>query len=49
MELNAAAALWAGGRAASLTEGVGWAREVMEGGAGWETVERLRAFAGDGA
>lgn len=40
--LNAGAALWVGGRAGSLREGVERAREVMERGAGWETVERLR-------
>lgn len=40
--LNAGAALWVGGRAESLLEGVEWSREVMDGGGGWETVERLR-------
>ena len=43
--LNAGAALWAGGRAGSLGEGVERAREVMDRGAGWETVERLREAA----
>lgn len=47
--LNAGAAMWAGGRADDLEEGVERAREAMGEGVGWETVERLRRAAGRGA
>ncbi len=46
--LNAGAALWVGGRADGLREGVDRARVAMERGEGWETVERLREAAGGG-
>jgi anthranilate phosphoribosyltransferase len=42
LALNAAAAIFVGGRAASLQEGVAMAREILSAGRGLEVVERLR-------
>ena len=41
---NAGGALWVGGVAASLEEGVARAREVLASGAALETLERLKAY-----
>jgi anthranilate phosphoribosyltransferase len=45
--LNAAGAIAAGGHAADLQEGLGYAREALESGAAAERLERLAAFSRD--
>jgi anthranilate phosphoribosyltransferase len=42
LALNAAAAIYVGGRTASLKEGVAMAREILASGRALEVVERLR-------
>ena len=42
LALNAAAAIYVGGRAASLKEGVAMAREILVAGRALEVVERMR-------
>ncbi len=42
LALNAAAAIYAGGRAASLAEGAAMAREILAAGRALEVVERMR-------
>jgi len=42
--VNAGAALWVGGVAESLEEGVARAREVLASGAAWETVAQLKSY-----
>ncbi len=42
--LNAAGAIAAGGHAADLREGLGYAREALESGAAAERLEQLVAF-----
>jgi anthranilate phosphoribosyltransferase len=44
--LNAGAALYVSGLAASLEEGVGIARDALASGAAAEKLEELRSFAG---
>lgn len=42
--LNAGAALWAGARASSLTEGFEQARAALDSGAAWRVLEKARGF-----